>query len=84
MRPRNDQNTGAKAFIGVCPSCGKRSYPSKADAKKAVRQLHKKHGGHLSVYRCGTAWHFGHLPAAVRAGDATRDEIRPVTRRNPR
>lgn len=79
-RPRQDQNTGAKAYIGTCRTCGKRCYPTKADAKKAIRQLPHKKGGRLSVYPCGPYWHFGHLPKQIRTGDATRDDLLKPTR----
>lgn len=83
-RPRQDTNTGGKAYIGTCPRCGKRCYPTKADAKLATRQLPHRKGGRLSVYQCGTYWHYGHLPKQVRTGDATRDDLLKPTRRTRR
>ena len=73
-RPKQDMNVGMKAYVGLCPDCGKRCYPSKADAKAATRQLpHRK--GRLSVYQCGPYWHYGHLPKTIRTGDAGRDDL---------
>lgn len=46
-----------------CGYCRKRSYPTRAEAKRAVRVLHPGQVGALYVYRCGeggTGWHIGH------------------------
>ena len=48
-----------------CGYCRKRSYPSRAEAKRAVRLLHPGQVGEITVYRCadgGSGWHIGHLP----------------------
>lgn len=77
-RPRTpppEQKGGAYAWFGTCADCGKRCYPTKADAKAAARQLVHRKGGRLSVYQCGSYWHFGHLPTQIRRGDATRDDL---------
>ena len=74
-RPKQDMNVGAKSWIARCATCGKRCYPTKADAKAAARQLPRRKGGHLSVYPCGPYWHFGHLPKTIRTGDAGRDDL---------
>ena len=66
-------DTGLAAHVGTCPTCGKRCYGSKDEAKKAARQIHP--ASRLNVYRCGTYWHLGHLPLAVVHGDLPRSEI---------
>lgn len=60
-----------------CPTCGKRSWLTRADAKKVARRMHDTH---LNVYRCGDAWHLGHLPAPVIRGDLNRSDITPPHR----
>lgn len=57
----------------TCTDCGKRSYLSKHAARQARKTLPDRRG--LSVYECGSFWHVGHLPFAVRRGDVTRGEI---------
>lgn len=66
-----------------CPRCGKRSWPTKRDAKR-IRA--RRPGRRLNVYRCGDSWHLGHLPDVVRHGDAGRDDIvnLPAARRRRR
>lgn len=44
---------------GSCPTCGKRRYITKADAKRAIRRFEGREG-RLNAYRCGDAWHLGH------------------------
>lgn len=59
---------------GTCPECGKLCFLSKADAKRAIRELAGRKG-RLSAYRCGAYWHTGHLPRAVVTGAQGRDDI---------
>ncbi|MEJ7648608.1 MAG: hypothetical protein WKF57_06075 [Nakamurella sp.] len=59
-----------------CPSCGKVSYPTRVDAKRARRSRHP--GEKMNVYVCAgnpDVFHLGHLPGAVVRGDAVRDDI---------
>lgn len=57
----------------TCPTCGKRSYLSLHEARKARRSLPNHKG--MTVYPCGGYWHTGHLPEVVRKGRLTRGEI---------
>lgn len=57
-------------FVGTCPTCGKRSFRSRKDARRAGRAAHP--GAHLSEYRCGDDWHYGNLPDAIRQGNRDR------------
>lgn len=59
----------------TCPACQKHSFPSKRDAKTALRNNPYKAG--MCVYRCTDSgmWHFGHHRGR------TRDQIRNGTRR---
>lgn len=46
-------------------SCStKRSYPSKAQAKKKLKELTRKGDRHLAIYECRycPGFHIGHLP----------------------
>lgn len=61
---------------GTCEVHGKKSYPSKDLAKKAVQEMHDPG---MREYRCDDNdgyWHIGHLPPAVRNGDTTIAEFR--------
>ena len=60
-------------WLGTCATCGKRSYITKDDAKAARRQV--KNQGRMAVYRCGNAWHLGHLPRGVVRGDYSRGAL---------
>jgi len=55
---------------GCCSTCGKVRYLSRKDAKAAHRRLHP--GTPLHVYRCGDAYHLGHLPFVVERGQVDR------------
>lgn len=59
-----------------CPTCGKKSWLTRADAKAMARRI--PGGRSLSAYRCGNYWHLGHLPRPVATGALTRDDIHPV------
>ena len=69
-------SNGAALWIGLCQTCGKRSYPSKREARRARGQVAGHDSRHLSVYRCGDWWHIGHLPRMIVRGDAARGELR--------
>lgn len=60
-------------WYGTCPTCGKRSFPTRKAARKAIRSIGD--GDHMSAYRCDTSWHIGHLPTAVINGTTTRQHI---------
>lgn len=62
-------------FVRTCETCGKRCFETRGDAKKVIRRL--KDRGRMHAYKCGTYWHIGHLPARVKAGNKSRDEIEP-------
>jgi hypothetical protein len=57
----------------TCPDCGKVRYLSRRHARARARVI--KDGTHMNAYRCGDFWHLGHLPDAVRTGQATRDDL---------
>ncbi|WP_416565111.1 hypothetical protein [Nocardia testacea] len=56
-----------------CPTCEKRRYITRRDARRVARTLP---GNHISTYECEElpGWHIGHLPNRVRWGEVTRDE----------
>lgn len=53
----NRRNANALS-VGVCPTCGKRRYPTRRDARRAARLAHP--GEHMRAYPCGSFWHLGH------------------------
>ena len=59
-----------QAFWATC-ECGKRSFRTRGEAKAVAKRAHPSE--RLSVYRCGDGYHYGHLPANVRAGRVTRE-----------
>ncbi len=67
--------------VGTCPHCGKQCHVSRKAAKKAGRTIHP--GAHLGEYQCGDFWHYGNLPAVVRHGHLTRDDLTPRPDRRP-
>lgn len=71
-------------WIGTCV-CGKRCYDSKAEAKRAARQIRGKRGGRLDVYRCDhdrRYWHIGHPPPALSRGEIARADVVSQIRRS--
>ena len=56
----------------TCPDCGKRTYITRRDAKRACRNYLP--GDHVNAYpSCdGNGWHAGHLPARVLSGHVDR------------
>lgn len=75
---------GFSTGVGVCPTCGKRSYTDKARAKRAARQMRGRLG-RLQVYPCGAYWHLGHAPKGLIRGYLSRQQVRDrtVERRQP-
>lgn len=61
-------------YIGKCPTCGKRTFGTRHDAKRAAKKAHPN--DRMSIYRCGVGWHYGHLPPAVKIGDKPRPRAR--------
>lgn len=61
--------------LSTCPTCGKRRFLSKTQAKQSARRMRRGGKPRLNAYRCGDFWHLGHLPDVVRHGGATRDDI---------
>lgn len=51
-----------RSSVGRCPECGKFSYQSRSDAKRAAKINHP--GERLTAYLCrhpdGLGWHYGH------------------------
>lgn len=56
-----------------CPVCAKLRYPTRKEANKAgIRTT--RGTGRMRPYRCPIeGWHVGHMPAAIRSGQATDD-----------
>lgn len=52
--------------------CNKVRYGSRTDAKAMAKKLFPS--DHMSAYRCGNYWHFGHPPKRVIAGHPWGDE----------
>ena len=46
---------GTNLSTSTCPECGKRCYPTRADAKRAARQQKQRRA--TNPYRCGDWWH---------------------------
>lgn len=67
----------------TCPVCGKIAYLSRADARRAAKQLDAvgRREGRIRPYRCGDSWHLGHLPKRVVDGEISRDQLGPTRRR---
>jgi len=61
VRQRSD------AWTSLCPTCGKRCFPTRRAAKKAARRWFPNET--LRPYQCDGVWHIGHTPAWVRRGD---------------
>lgn len=66
--------------VGTCPDCGKQRYTSKADAKANGRRIMRRRN-RLHPYKCGGYWYIGRMPAPVKAGKITRDQIPPRRKR---
>lgn len=62
---------------GWCESCDKFGFVSRRAAKRVRRQT--PNGRALNIYQCPVGdwhrYHLGTLPAAVKRGDMSRDEI---------
>ncbi len=61
------------AAIRTCGQTGKRGYRARGDARKALRDLHPGQRQGMRAYHCEHCdlWHLGHLPWAVKRGQAT-------------
>jgi hypothetical protein len=58
-----------------CHYCQKRSYSSRAAAKRAINRLHP--GEHKQPYRCPVTpqqWHIGQLDGRVARGEISKTE----------
>lgn len=75
MRDRRDRE-----YYSICPTCGKRRYPTRGAAKDAARWIaeHPRPRAYRAV--CGDWWHIGHLPVAVVTGLLGRAEIAAAAR----
>lgn len=73
MRKPTRDVTGFVPGGTPCPTCGKKQWYTRADAKAVAKKGHQ--GDSVNVYRCGEFFHIGHLPAAVRRGLSTRSDI---------
>lgn len=66
--------TGRRYSPGRCPECGKASYRTRTAAKQR-RAVLGPYGRDLHVYKCGPAFHLGHLPPDIIAGKVTRTQV---------
>ena len=68
-------HVGFPMSIATC-SCGKMSYMSRSDAKKAARAMLPS--VHASAYQCDISgyYHFGRLAPEITRGTGTRDGSR--------
>lgn len=76
--------TDPAVCVGHCaPERGKVIYLSRKTAKVAARKTPPGGGGALRPYPCPHAdhWHVGHIPAAVRQGEITKEQW--LARRRP-
>lgn len=54
---------------GFCPTPTKEVYPTRREAKKALKVVKRRIGGHIGVYLCGCGrFHLGKLPERHIAG----------------
>lgn len=69
-RDHATEETGG--WTHTCRACGKRSFPSRATAKRAAKSIDRT----MRAYQCLDCddWHMGHLPPWVRAAIATETE----------
>lgn len=69
----------------TCEPCGKRSYRTRALAKREARRLKSIGSGNLTPCPCpvdpDAGWHVGHLPAKVKNGARTREYLQSQARR---
>jgi hypothetical protein len=73
---RRRSATARQDHTAVCPAHRKRAYANRADARRAARI---SGGAGAREFRCNAidgAWHWGHLPAAVRRGRMTIADFR--------
>ena len=67
------------AFKGITSpwltcECGKRGYPNRGAAKKALRRAHPD-GNRMHAYQCdvdSALWHVGHTPEPIKRGEVDR------------
>ncbi len=67
FRPPVKDRWAIDEWVATC-SCGKRSFNTRAAARKAARSLD---GKHVATYECGGYYHWGHLKSRVIQGDST-------------
>lgn len=53
--------------ITTCSTCGKRSFLSRRDARRASRALYPEEA--LRAYACGGYWHIGHTAPWRKRGE---------------
>lgn len=72
-RPRD--RFGGVWQLARCEVCGKFSYGSRGNAKRAIRNLHPSDISKMAAYRCpeGLGFHIGHLSDQVKAGSIGRE-----------
>lgn len=68
--------TDQQDWATVCPTHGKRSYTSKADARRAARNSGATGAREFRCDAIDGHWHWGSLPPAVRRGRMDISEFR--------
>lgn len=60
----------------TCAATGKKTWTSRADAKKIARRANP--GERMNAFRCDhcSGWHLGHLPRGIAQGAYGRDDLR--------
>ncbi|SES04265.1 hypothetical protein [Streptomyces qinglanensis] len=53
--------------LGTCPTCGRKSYLTRREARRAARAIHPHTA--LRAYKCGDHWHNGHTSAWRKRGE---------------
>ncbi len=74
---RASWDTGAHA-LGRCETCGKIRFASRAEAKRAIREMRGRGTSSTvrRVYRCGDYWHITSVSASQQAA-IKREDHRP-------
>lgn len=67
---------GKADSVGTC-ECGKQSFVSRKAARAYMKKWNPASGTYeyMSVYRCGSYWHYGHTPYQVARGYKARGEL---------
>lgn len=56
--------------IGRCSDCGKLRFENRKATKKYINKRFP--GDHMTIYKCGEYFHFGHTPYGIKRGTTDR------------